>query len=104
MTEMHKLIESIMPVRIRHKLDRCIIDIAVQLASGAVVFVLELATKSSSRNIFDCRTYNRASSSLSFVVWPTMSCFAGWSKRRHVTFIIIEWYTVDRASFDNDTR
>ena len=28
-TEMDKLIESIMPVRIRHRLDRCIIDIAV---------------------------------------------------------------------------
>jgi len=24
------------------------------------------------------------------VVWRTMSCFAAWSKRRHVTFIIIE--------------
>ena len=25
-----------------------------------------------------------------FVVWPTMSCFADWSKRYHATFIIIE--------------
>ena len=28
-----------------------------------------------------------------FVVWPTTSCFADWSKRRHVTFIIIDWPT-----------
>jgi len=27
------------------------------------------------------------------VVWPTMSCFADWSKCHHVTFIIIEWST-----------
>ena len=26
-----------------------------------------------------------------FVVWPTMSCFADWSKRRHVTFVIECW-------------
>jgi len=25
------------------------------------------------------------------VVWPSMSCFADWSKCHHVTFIIIEW-------------
>ena len=28
-----------------------------------------------------------------FVVWPTMSCFADWSKCRHVTLINIEWST-----------
>ena len=28
-------------------------------------------------------------------IWPTISCFADWSKRRHVTFIIIE--IVDRS-------
>jgi len=28
-----------------------------------------------------------------FVVWPTRSCFADWSKCRHVTFIIVEWST-----------
>ena len=28
-----------------------------------------------------------------FVVWPTISCFADWSKCSHVTFIIIEWST-----------
>jgi len=28
-----------------------------------------------------------------FVVWPTMTCFADWSKRRHVSFVIIEWWT-----------
>jgi len=27
------------------------------------------------------------------VVWPTMSCFADRSKRRHVTLFIIEWPT-----------
>ena len=31
--------------------------------------------------------------SFSFVVWPAMSCFADWSKCRHVTLIIIEWST-----------
>ena len=30
-----------------------------------------------------------------FVVWPTMSCFADWSKRRHVTLIKVEWSTRD---------
>ena len=28
------------------------------------------------------------------VVWPTTSCFADWSKRRHVTFSIIEWRAI----------
>jgi len=27
-------------------------------------------------------------------VWPTMSCFADWSKRRHVTLSIIIWSTL----------
>jgi len=36
----------------------------------------------------------RLSRTLVFVVWPTMSCFADWSKRRHVTFTIIECWTV----------
>jgi len=30
---------------------------------------------------------------ITFVVLPTMSCFADWSKRRHVTFVIIECCT-----------
>jgi len=34
-----------------------------------------------------------------FVVWPTTSCFADWSKRRHVTFSIIEcWASAMRPS------
>ena len=39
-----------------------------------------------------CSTYG-------FVVWPTMSCFVYWSKRRHMTFVIInifECRTIDR--------
>ena len=32
------------------------------------------------------------------VVWPTMSCFADWSKRRHVTFVIIECLTCRRST------
>ena len=27
---------------------------------------------------------------MEFVVWPTTSCFADWSKRRHVTLRIID--------------
>ena len=27
------------------------------------------------------------------VVWPTTSCFADWSRCRHVTLIVIEWST-----------
>ena len=30
---------------------------------------------------------------LFIVVWPTMSCFADWSKRRHVTSTVIECWT-----------
>ena len=38
--------------------------------------------------IFPCRTHYRPSSVI--VVWPTTSCFADWSKRRHVTLRIID--------------
>ena len=36
------------------------------------------------------------STTLPFVVWPTMSCFADWSKSRHVTLniIICSYYNV----------
>jgi len=35
-----------------------------------------------------------------FVVWPTMSCFADWSKRYHATFIIIECRMLRGRRFD----
>ena len=35
------------------------------------------------------------------VVWPTVSCFADWSKRRDVTFVITECWTVDYSTFLN---
>jgi len=31
----------------------------------------------------------RQTATMCIVVWPTMSCFADWSKRRHVTLVII---------------
>jgi len=31
---------------------------------------------------------------MDIVVWPTTSCFADWSKRRHVTLSIIECRTI----------
>ena len=36
----------------------------------------------------------RRSITATVVVWPTTSCFADWSKRRHVTLSIIEWRTI----------
>jgi len=32
------------------------------------------------------------------VVWPTMSCFADWSKRHHVTFVIIESWSCRQST------
>jgi len=37
-----------------------------------------------------------------YVVWPTTSCCADWSKRCHVTFITIEWWTCWRPCRPND--
>ena len=53
----------------------------------------------------ECDIFNRGSSYL-IVVWPTRSCFADWSKRHHMTLIIIiEWSTRhDRQCHYNDKR
>jgi len=38
---------------------------------------------------------------INIVVWPTTSCFADWSKRRHVNFSIFDWPTLhDNLSCD----
>jgi len=37
-----------------------------------------------------------------YVVWPTTSCCADWSKRCHVTFVTTEWWTCWRPCRPND--
>ena len=58
--------------------------------------LLHLLCFESWKNVLLCYTY-------SFVIWPTMSCFADWSKRRHVTFTIIECWTCWQCDIANIT-
>ena len=64
------------------------------------------------QRVYECRMNNvdeLKQRSLIVVVWPTFSCFADWSKRRDVTFVIIICHNdilnvsaVDGSTFLND--
>jgi len=92
------LIPTTLMVQVQHSLSRSSVCLSAELFSEMVV---DMVVSSTSK-------YDEPE--VENVVCPTMSCFADWSKRCHVTFIIIEWPLSFRPisaaahswSYDND--
>ena len=66
--------------------------VVIIMTTGSRSTVMHWSFDNAQRHVTMFRPVSKAARSRSCdsVVWPTMSCFADWSKCRHVTFTIIE--------------